>query len=142
MTLKKLNKNKNHNQENIDHETVESFGEEWMHFNQTALNVEETKFLFDKYFKIFPWGKINSRSEGFDLGCGSGRWANMVAEKVGHLICIDPSYNALEVAKEALKKHDNISFIRSTIDNLEIEKSSQDFGYSLGVLHHIPDTES
>lgn len=126
---------------NIDYKTVESFGEEWTHFNQTVLETEETKFLFNKYFKIFPWHKIDRSSVGFDLGCGSGRWAGLVAEKVGRLYCIDPSINALEVAKNALTKHKNITYINNTIDNLDLKKNSQDFGYSLGVLHHIPDTK-
>ena len=39
------------------------------------------------------------KAEGFDMGCGTGRWAKFVAPKVGKLHCIDPS-NAIVVAKK------------------------------------------
>ena len=38
---------------------------------------------------------------GFDMDCGSGRWAKLMAPRVGHLDCIDPS-TALEVAISGL----------------------------------------
>ena len=36
------------------------------------------------------------------MGCGSGRWASLVAPRVGHLNCIDPS-SAIDVAKRIVK---------------------------------------
>ena len=78
-------------------------------------------------------------AKGFDLGCGSGRWAEVVSEKVGHLHCIDPSEKALRVAKKNLANKKNVDFILASVDSIPIPDNSQDFGYSLGVLHHIPD---
>lgn len=127
--------------ENIDKKTVKSFGDEWKKFDQSDLSIEEADQIFNKYFSIFPWNDINDSSIGFDLGCGTGRWANLVASRVGHLNCIDPS-KAIDVAKENLKDHKNISFFQESVDSLSIADESQDFGYSLGVLHHIPNTES
>ena len=74
------------------------------------------------------------------MGCGSGRWARFVAPKVGQLNCIDPSQQALDVAKQNLREFDNCTFERATTEECSIKNCSQDFGYSLGVLHHIPDT--
>ena len=126
--------------ENIDKLTVDSFGDEWNKFDQNSLSDFELKNYFNNYFSIFPWDLIDSNSEGFDMGCGSGRWARLVAPKVKILNCIDPS-NAINVAKKNLKNHNNIIFIRASADNNNIKFSSQDFGYSIGVLHHIPDTQ-
>ena len=72
-------------------------------------------------------------------GGGSGRWAKSVAPKVKKLICIDPS-NALDIAKKNLSNFDNCEFESATVDDISIDDNSMDFGYSLGVLHHIPDT--
>jgi SAM-dependent methyltransferase len=58
---------------------------------------------------------------------------------VGHLHCIDPS-GALEVAKRALEDRPNVSFHRASVDDEPLPANSQDFGYSIGVLHHVPDT--
>ena len=125
---------------NIDHKTVNSFGEEWSHFDQSGVDSQEWDKNFEIYFGIFPWDKVNDNSHGFDMGCGSGRWAKGVAHRVGRLNCIDPSPKALDVARKNLSLHNNVSFHEASVDRVELAPESQDFGYSLGVLHHIPDT--
>lgn len=124
---------------NLDVNTVNSFGDEWSRFDQTALSEEETNKIFDEYFAVFPWDKLPKNATGFDMGCGSGRWARLMAPRVGHLHCIDPS-SALEVSKSALSSARNVSFIQASVDDSPLPPNSQDFGYSLGVLHHVPDT--
>ena len=126
--------------ENLDKKTVESFGDEWSKFDQSGLSEEEGKKIFDKYFSIFPWDSLPKNSTGFDMGCGSGRWAYFVASRVSHLHCIDPS-NAINIAKVKLNKFKNLEFHQLSLDKVEIDYQSQDFGYSLGVLHHVPDTQ-
>ena len=125
---------------NQDKNTVEGFGDEWSRFDQSDLPEDEQKLLFDEYFSVFPWENISKESVGFDLGCGSGRWAKSVAPKVKKLICIDPS-SALDIAKKNLSNFDNCEFQSTTVDDISINNNSMDFGYSLGVLHHVPNTE-
>lgn len=127
------------NEINVDRKTVEGFGDEWMRFDQSSLTEPEQKALFDRYFSIFPWDKVTGESTGFDMGCGSGRWAKLLAPKVGNLHCIDPS-SALEIARRNLAKMDNCFFHRNGVDEKSLPEASQDFGVSLGVLHHVPDT--
>ena len=129
------------NMNNIDENTVSSFGNEWERFDQRDMSVGESSKIFDNYFSIFPWSNIASKVEGFDVGCGSGRWASFVAPRVGRLNCIDPS-SAIDVAKEALSNFSNVTFIHRSVSDNQLQKDSQDFGYSLGVLHHVPDTQS
>ena len=124
---------------NIDNKVVNEFGNEWNEFNQSELSKQELNSIFLEYFQIFPWEKLNKNSNGFDLGCGSGRWAKCVAPRVGHLHCIDPS-DAINVSRLNLKNFNNCSFHQKSVDELPFEDNSMDFGYSLGVLHHIPDT--
>ena len=126
--------------ENKDNKTIKSFEDEWKKYDQLSLSNKELKDLFNKYFDIFPWHLINSKSEGVDFGSGSGRWAYFIAKKVGVLNCIEPSA-AIEVSKKKLKKFNNIRYIKSSLDASNLKKSSQDFGFSLGVLHHIPNTQ-
>lgn len=126
---------------NIDRATVEGFGEEWEAFDQTRLGAAEYKQLFDGYFAIFPFADLPSNAEGFDLGCGSGRWADGVIDRVGTLHCIDPSERALAVAQQRLKAHSNVRFHLASVDSIPLSDDSQDFGYSLGVLHHVPNTQ-
>ena len=126
---------KNHNSK-----VISDFGDEWSRFDQSNLSESELRVIFNEYFSIFPWEKINKKSIGFDLGCGTGRWAKFVAPKVAELICVEPS-KAIEVAKDNLSKFKNCSFRNELLENLSIDDASMDFGYSLGVLHHIPNTQ-
>ncbi|QDL39138.1 class I SAM-dependent methyltransferase [Rhodoferax sediminis] len=126
---------------NLDPKTVNGFGDEWERFDQSALPLEEQRRIFEMYFAIFPWSSLPSNAVGFDLGCGSGRWAKLVAPRVGHLHCIDPSV-ALKVAKRNLIGNDNCEFHLASVDSIPLQDASMDFGYSLGVLHHVPDTQS
>jgi SAM-dependent methyltransferase len=127
--------------ENLDKDVVAGFGDEWSRFDQSALEESELRRMFENYFNIFPWAALPENAVGFDLGCGSGRWAKLVAPRVGHLHLIDPS-DAIEVAKRNLSASGNCSFHRAGVENIPLENESCDFGYSLGVLHHIPDTEA
>lgn len=127
---------------NIDELTVEGFGEEWSAYDQTLLSNAELSQLFDRYFGIFPFDELGPVAEGFDLGCGSGRWASLVAPRVGRLHCIDPSDKALSVARRRLANASNVEFHQASVDSIPLADASQDFGYSLGVLHHIPDTQA
>ena len=125
---------------NIDRYTVDGFGDEWARFDQSELPETESAALFEQYFAVFPWKAIAPEAEGFDLGCGSGRWARKVAGRVGRLHCIDASEKALEVARGNLSHLENCEFHQASVDAIPLEDGSMDFGYSLGVLHHVPDT--
>jgi SAM-dependent methyltransferase len=125
---------------NLDPQTVEAFGEEWTAFDQSALGEAELRRQFDAYFAIFPWTALAGDARGFDLGCGSGRWAKLVAPRVGYLHCIDASEAAIEVARRNLADQPNCEFHVASVDAMSLADGSMDFGYSLGVLHHVPDT--
>jgi len=125
---------------NLDPETVAGFGQEWARFDQTGTAQGELEDLFTSYFRLFPWRLLPDSAIGFDLGCGSGRWAGFVAPKVGRLHCIDASSAALNVARRNLAARSNCEFHLASVDSISLPDGSMDFGYSLGVLHHVPDT--
>ena len=62
-----------------------------------------------------------------------------MAPKVGLVHCVEPS-SAIDVARRNLNHLSNCSFHKRAVDELPFPDNSMDFGYSLGVLHHIPDT--
>jgi SAM-dependent methyltransferase len=126
--------------ENADIDTVRDFGREWARFGQGALPSDQAQVFFDQYFRVFPWSALPANAVGFDLGCGSGRWAKLVAPRVGRLHCIDASAEALGVAKRNLAAVPNAVFHQASVAEMPLADDSMDFGYSLGVLHHIPDT--
>lgn len=125
---------------NVDQATVEGFGAEWSQYDQSRLDEAELREQFARYFRVFPWHELPPHAVGFDLGCGSGRWARLTAERVGKLYCIDASSAALAVAQRNLAGLDNCEFIEASVDQIPLPDGTMDFGYSLGVLHHVPDT--
>jgi ubiquinone/menaquinone biosynthesis C-methylase UbiE len=125
---------------NQDPRVVSDFGLEWKAYDQSALNSEDLHRIFNDYFRLFPWRRLGPDSVGFDLGCGSGRWAKLVALKVGHLHAIDASADALEVARKNLSRIPNCTLHLASVDAIPLPDESMDFGYSLGVLHHVPET--
>ena len=89
---------------NLDKKTVNSFSDQWVKYDQSGMSKSESLKIFTSYFSIFPKEKLNKTAEGFDMGCGTGRWAEFVAPKVKKLHCIDPS-DAIKVAEKKLKKN-------------------------------------
>lgn len=57
---------------------------------------------------------------------------------MGRLYCIDASEKALAVARKNCADCANIAYIHAGVDSVPLEKNSMDFGYSIGVLHHVP----
>lgn len=127
---------------NVDAQTVEGFGDEWTRFDQSTLDPGEHRAVFEQYFAIFPWSHVGEDAVGFDAGCGSGRWAKLVAPRVKRLYCIDASAAALEVARSNLASLGNVEVIQASVQDMPMGDGTMDFGYSLGVLHHLPDTAS
>jgi ubiquinone/menaquinone biosynthesis C-methylase UbiE len=125
---------------NRDDKVIEGFGDEWSRFDQSdAAVADDLERDFQQYFSIFPWSALPSNAVGFDAGCGSGRWACFVAPRVGRLHCCDPASRALQVAQTNLAGTKNCEFHQAGVDEMPFPDGSMDFGYSLGVLHCVPD---
>ena len=126
---------------NQDERVIAGFGDEWSRFDQQALSATDRTRIFNDYFAIFPWTELPAGGgEGADIGCGSGRWALQVSPRIGVLHCVDPSGEALAVARRNLAGQSNVLFHQAGVDALPFVDASLDFAYSLGVLHHVPDT--
>jgi ubiquinone/menaquinone biosynthesis C-methylase UbiE len=128
--------------QNADPRVTSGFGQEWSTFTQrdTELDAAERQQLFDEYFRLFPWFALPKEAVGLDAGCGSGRWGMQVAPRVGQLHMLDASADALGVARFNLSAATNVSFHHASVSQIPLPDGSLDFAYSLGVLHHVPDT--
>lgn len=131
--------------QNVDANVARGFGKEWASFRQgeESLSREQREAIFADYFRIFPWRLLPpGGGVGIDVGCGSGRWSMLVAPRVAHLHLLDVSAEALTIARENLKGNNNISFHLSSVAEIPLPAQSLDFAFSLGVLHHVPDTQA
>jgi SAM-dependent methyltransferase len=75
-----------------------------------------------------------------DIGCGSGRFIKYLEGRYKKIAGIDPS-QAIFAADKLIGENDNVELLMASTDNIPFPDNHFDFGYSLGVLHHIPDTK-
>lgn len=123
--------------ENMDTQTVAAFGQEWEAFH--AFSEEEIQHIGKEYFDITDERHFNSSSLVLDVGCGSGRWSKYLADKVKFIEAIDPS-EAVFSAVNQTQDLSNVRITRAGVDRIPFDDNAFDFVFSLGVLHHIPDT--
>jgi SAM-dependent methyltransferase len=124
--------------ENIDQKTVDSFGDEWQAFH--GFDEKEIQKLGDEYFDIITPQMLNKTSTVLEVGCGSGRFLKYLSDKAGYIVGVDPSH-AVHAADNLLGKQDNVMLAKASANDLPFDNESFDFVYSIGVLHHIPDTQ-
>lgn len=125
---------------NRDDAVVADFGDEWARFDQSALDSDERDRIATAYFQHVPWDSLPPNPIAVDIGCGSGRWAAWLAPRVGRLVGIDASPAAAVVARKALTEHAHAGVVIGSIGALPLQDATADLVYSLGVLHHVPDT--
>jgi SAM-dependent methyltransferase len=123
---------------NIDHQVVNEFGEEWLKFN--TFTDEAILAGANEYFDFIDEKMVNKTSYVLDVGCGTGRWTKFLSAKAGFIEAVDPS-NAIFAANKLLAGINNVRLTKASIETLPFEDEIFDFAMSVGVLHHIPDTQ-
>jgi SAM-dependent methyltransferase len=69
-------------------------------------------------------------------------WTRFVAARVGRLHCTDPGAEAPGVERRNLAEEPNCGFHLASAADMPLADNSADSGCSLGVPHHLPDTEA
>lgn len=75
----------------------------------------------------------------FDLGCGTGRYCALLAERGASVIGLDPSLQMLECAKQKLAAFENIELYYGTMDKMDFLCDHFDLVVSALALSHLPD---
>jgi SAM-dependent methyltransferase len=120
-----------------DEATVAGFGQEWATYDQSARDEHDLRETFDRYFRLIDLTGLAAGSVAVDLGCGSGRWARLMADH-SYVVAADASPEALSVAASALRGRP-AGPVLATAGALPLRGRSVDLAYSLGVLHHTTD---
>jgi SAM-dependent methyltransferase len=123
---------------NIDPKTVSSFGDEWKAFH--GFDKKDLKLTGDMYFDIVSDQMLNDQCSVIDIGCGSGRFIRYIDGRYKSLVGLDPS-QAIFAADSLVGKNEKVELVMASTDHIPFPDDHFDFGYSLGVLHHIPDTK-
>jgi len=83
--------------------------------------------------------RLDSKDVVLDLGCGTGFIFQHIAQKVGLLVGIDASSNALRAAKKRTKNMKNIVLVRADADNTPVQDKIFDKVFAVTVLQNMPE---
>ena len=130
-------------EEKIDSQVISDFGDEWSTYNyEKGEFSKELKLQFEMYSNLLNFQEFNPlESIAADFGAGTGRWAEFILDNFKKVYLVEPSQGAFEVLTKKFKSKSHISLENSTISESTIPNNSLDFAMSLGVLHHISNTE-
>ncbi len=96
--------------------------------------------LFGQTFHLHGLlGFIDDRWIVADLGCGTGRTADVLAPFVAQVIAVDASEEMLAAARERLAAHRNADVRHGTLEALPLPDASVDAAHLGLVLHHVAD---
>ncbi|HKY05037.1 MAG TPA: methyltransferase domain-containing protein [Blastocatellia bacterium] len=143
--------------------TARAFGYEWNTYRVTSREEDlVTLFwltgadpkLYDKLsvtdvFTFYPTEADLAKVDGsqlsgktvLDIGCGMGKYLAIVSEYAETVVGLDLS-EALVRARSNLKDRTNVHLVQGNILAPPLKAGFADFGYSVGVLHHTPDTHA
>lgn len=116
--------------------TQASFGYEWTHFNDWSRSGETN---FQDYFAGVDLSRLGSAIV-LDAGCGMGRHARQMAPYCDRLVAMDFS-RAIDQAARNTADVPNVDCVQADLLALPFADSMFDFVYSLGVLHHLAETD-
>ena len=121
---------------------ADNFGLQWNKFSKTQLDSFTKKTItFDRFWKATGWD--SKRMEGqyiLDVGCGSGRFAEICLKTKAIVVAIDFS-SAVDAAFQNFGENGNLFLIQADIYELPFAENTFPYIYSLGVLQHTPDVK-
>ena len=121
---------------------TDNFGDQWTRFPRMQLDsFNGTKISKHRFFRAIAKKPDDLRGKiVLDVGCGTGRFAEIALQAGAVVVGLDYS-SAAYVAAENLKDYPNFIPIRGDLYNLPFRNKSFDLVYCLGVLQHTPDVE-
>lgn len=121
---------------------VENFGFEWTIHNKTQLD-NSTSDESERTFRA-KTGFTPEQLKGklvLDVGCGMGRFSDVVSTWGATVVGIDLS-RAVDSAQRNIGERENVHIAQADIYELPFRKETFDFVFSIGVLHHTPNTKA
>lgn len=116
--------------------TQASFGYEWTQFKDWRPSGHTN---FTDYFSNFDLEWLRGRTV-LDAGCGMGRHARQIAPFAEEVIALDFS-EAIDEAARNVADQANVHCVQADLTELPVADEAFDFVFSMGVLHHLDDTD-
>jgi len=120
-----------------------SFGFEWNRFCRVQLDsANGTRQSEHALLASTGWTAADYQGRVvLDAGVGSGRYAEVAAAKGAEVVGVDLT-GAVDAAFDNIGRREGIHLAQADIFALPFRPGTFDLAYSIGVLHHTPDTRA
>lgn len=128
---------------NKDNNVIRDFGDEWERFNFLDENkLQSLKEQFDRYMAPLP-EELRKRDNLIiaDFGAGTGRWSYFLKDFSVKIYAVEPAEKAFKVLTSRFRDDSKVVLLHESVESNQIPEKSLDLAVSLGVLHHIADTQ-
>ncbi|GAB1539124.1 class I SAM-dependent methyltransferase [Scytonema sp. NUACC21] len=107
-------------------------------FNCIAL-LEQPTWDHNNHYHTFLLKQLPSRCENvLEIGCGTGAFSRLLAQRFDRVLAIDLSPKMIEVAKSESEGHQNIDFQVADVLQWEFPIHRLDAIVSIATFHHVP----
>jgi SAM-dependent methyltransferase len=118
---------------------VSGFDYEWRRFSKAG--GRELAAVSAQYFDLIPDPRFGPGQVVVDAGCGAGRWAYEVARRGARVVAVDLGMS-IEIARRNTEATGRVLCVQGDVRQLPLREAAVDWGYTLGVIHHIPETDA
>src|SRR5258705_3664467 len=120
---------------------AESFGDEWHRFRTVQMDsANGTRESADGFRLKTGLGREDVRGRlVLDAGVGAGRYAEVMTRWGAEVVGVDLT-RAVDAAAQNLRGVPTAHLVQADIFALPFSDETFDLAYSIGVLHHTPDT--
>jgi SAM-dependent methyltransferase len=92
---------------------------------------------------VLPLLKATDQDRVLDIGCGLGRWTDVLADQVAVYVGTDPIEPLIDMARQRSTGRKNVSFHVCGAEQISLDRLSQSSGFTTiliaGVLHYLND---
>ena len=107
-------------------------------FDQIAL-LEQDGWNHNNHYHGFLLKQIGAKcGDALDLGCGTGAFARLLAQRASRVLGLDLSPRMIEIAKERSQEYPNITYHVGDVMALDLPAEHYDCIVSIATLHHLP----
>jgi SAM-dependent methyltransferase len=126
-----------------DNNVIRDFGDEWERFNFLDENkLQSLKEQFDRYMAPLP-EELRKQDNLIiaDFGAGTGRWSHFLRDFAAKIYVVEPAEKAFKVLTSRFRDDSKVVLLHESVESNQIPEKSLDLAVSLGVLHHIADSQ-